>query len=181
MAIKMGWDFPSPTNASTRGYTRERGVGTKSPEVGRDESHKNAPTAHITKDKRAGRYAAGIEFTPVASDKNEDRENNRRGRTEHSAKHGYKEGGSVKGCAEDVHKHERHDHPGKPLTKLKEGGNWIAGAVGGKSRGALHRALGVPEGEKIPAKKMASAKRSKSPKIRKEAALAKTLKGFHKG
>ncbi len=51
--------------------------------------------------------------------------------------------------------------------------NWIAGAV--KHKGALHRELGVPEGEKIPAKKMAKAAKSKNPKIKKQVALAKTL------
>jgi hypothetical protein len=51
--------------------------------------------------------------------------------------------------------------------------NWIAGAV--KNKGGLHRALGVKEGEKIPAKKMAKAAKSGSPKVKKEVALAKTL------
>lgn len=55
--------------------------------------------------------------------------------------------------------------------------NWIAGAI--KRPGALHRALGVPEGENIPAKKLAKAAKSGSPRIKKEVALAKTLKGFH--
>jgi len=56
---------------------------------------------------------------------------------------------------------------------------WIQKAVG-KHPGKLHRELGVPQGEKIPAKKMAKAAKSKSPTIRKEVALAKTLKGFKK-
>lgn len=55
---------------------------------------------------------------------------------------------------------------------------WIKGAI--KHPGKLHRDLHVPEGEKIPAEKMAAAKHSKNPAIRKEAALAHTLKGFHK-
>lgn len=50
---------------------------------------------------------------------------------------------------------------------------WIKGAI--KHPGALHRALGVPEGEKIPAAKMAAAKNSKNPRIKKMAALAGTL------
>ncbi len=50
--------------------------------------------------------------------------------------------------------------------------NWIAGAV--KNKGALHRALGVPAGKKIPAKKLESATK-KGGKIAKEANLAKTL------
>lgn len=50
---------------------------------------------------------------------------------------------------------------------------WIKSAT--KNKGALHRALGVPSGQKIPAKKMAKAAHSSNPKIRKEASLAKTL------
>ena len=42
-------------------------------------------------------------------------------------------------------------------------------------KGALHRALGVPEGEKIPAAKMAAARHSSNPLERKRALLAKTL------
>ena len=38
--------------------------------------------------------------------------------------------------------------------------------------GRLHRALGVPEGQKIPASKMAKAKHSKSGHMRKMANLA---------
>jgi hypothetical protein len=56
--------------------------------------------------------------------------------------------------------------------------NWIAGAT--KNKGALHKKLGVPAGQKIPAKKLAAAAKSRNPTERKEAALAKTLKGFKK-
>lgn len=56
--------------------------------------------------------------------------------------------------------------------------NWIAKAT--QSKGALHRALGVPQGTKIPAKKLSSASRSSSPTIRKEVTLAKTLKKLRK-
>ena len=59
-----------------------------------------------------------------------------------------------------------------------KGGHWIAGAT--QNKGALHRALGVPPGQKIPPDKMAQAAKSSSPKVRKEAALAKTLKSFHR-
>lgn len=51
--------------------------------------------------------------------------------------------------------------------------NWIAGAI--KKPGALHKKLGVPMGEKIPAKKMAKAAKSSSPSTRKQVSLAKTL------
>ena len=51
--------------------------------------------------------------------------------------------------------------------------NWIAGAT--KNKGALHRALGVPEGKKIPSGKLASA--AKAPgKLGQRARLAQTLK-----
>jgi hypothetical protein len=51
---------------------------------------------------------------------------------------------------------------------------WIKSAVS-KHPGKLHRELNVPQGEKIPAKKMEKAAKSKNPTIRKEVALAKTL------
>lgn len=56
---------------------------------------------------------------------------------------------------------------------------WIKAAT--KNKGALHRALDVPEGEKIPEKKLAKAANSDNPRIRKEASLAKTLKGLNHG
>ncbi len=56
--------------------------------------------------------------------------------------------------------------------------NWIKGAI--KHKGALHKELGVPEGEKIPAKKLAQAAKSKNPTERKRANLAKTLKKLNK-
>lgn len=50
---------------------------------------------------------------------------------------------------------------------------WMQKAFG-KNKGALHRALDVPEGKKIPAKKIAKAAKSTSPLMRKRVALAKT-------
>jgi hypothetical protein len=61
---------------------------------------------------------------------------------------------------------------------MADGGHWIKGAI--KHPGALHRNLGVPAGEKIPAKKLAKAAKSGSPTVKREVALAKTLKGMHK-
>lgn len=56
------------------------------------------------------------------------------------------------------------------------GGHWIAAAIGKK--GALHRQLGVPQGTKIPAAKLASA--AKAPGVEgKRARLAQTLKRLH--
>lgn len=51
---------------------------------------------------------------------------------------------------------------------------WIKKAI--KHPGKLHRELGVPQGEKIPAKKLIKAEHSKNTTIRREANLAKTLK-----
>jgi hypothetical protein len=45
--------------------------------------------------------------------------------------------------------------------------------------GRLHRALGVPEGQPIPASKLAAAKKSSDPAIRKEATFAINAKGFN--
>lgn len=55
--------------------------------------------------------------------------------------------------------------------------NWIAGAI--KKPGALHEQLGVPKGQKIPAKKLAAAA-GKSGKLGQRARLAETLKGLKK-
>lgn len=56
--------------------------------------------------------------------------------------------------------------------------NFIKKAI--KHPGALHRELGVPEGKKIPAKKMEKALHSENPRMRKQANLAKTLRGLRK-
>jgi len=55
--------------------------------------------------------------------------------------------------------------------------NWIKDAI--KKPGALRAELGVKAGEKIPAKKLASAAK-KPGKIGQRARLAKTLKGLKK-
>ena len=61
---------------------------------------------------------------------------------------------------------------------MKKHGKWIQAAI--KHPGALHRELGVPAGEKIPAKKLAAA--AKKPGVEgKRARLAETLKGFKHG
>jgi len=64
-------------------------------------------------------------------------------------------------------------------TGKKDGGGekWIQGAI--KHPGSLHKALHVPAGEKIPAKKLEKAAHSDNPKLAKKANLAKTLKRMH--
>ncbi|MGC2661756.1 MAG: hypothetical protein WA324_27680 [Bryobacteraceae bacterium] len=46
-------------------------------------------------------------------------------------------------------------------------------------KGALHKEIGIPEGKKIPAKKLAAAAK-KGGKLGKRARLAETLKKLHK-
>jgi len=64
----------------------------------------------------------------------------------------------------------------EPVELFKEGGmagkKWIKGAI--KHPGALHEQLGVPAGEKIPAKKLKAAA-GKSGKLGQRARLAQTL------
>lgn len=45
-------------------------------------------------------------------------------------------------------------------------------------KGALHKSLHVPQGEKIPEKKLEKAEHSKNPLMRKRASLAHTLKNL---
>ena len=56
-------------------------------------------------------------------------------------------------------------------TKKKAKKNWIQGL----KKGGLHRALGIPQGEKIPAKDLVI-KKTDSPKMKKQKSAAKTLK-----
>ena len=56
---------------------------------------------------------------------------------------------------------------------------WIQKAVPKSHRGTLKKELGVPEGKKIPAKKLAAAAK-KPGKEGKRARLAETLKKMHK-
>lgn len=55
--------------------------------------------------------------------------------------------------------------------------NWISGAI--KKPGALHRQLGVPEGQPIPQEKLDQAAQAGG-KLGQRARLAETLKGFRK-
>jgi hypothetical protein len=55
---------------------------------------------------------------------------------------------------------------------------WIQGAI--KKPGALHKELGVPEGKKIPAKKLEKAAKAGG-KLGQRARLAETLKKMNRG
>ncbi len=60
--------------------------------------------------------------------------------------------------------------------KMAEGGKFIQKMH--LKKGALHRELHIPEGQKIPAKTLEKATHSGNPLLRKRANLAKTLKGL---
>jgi len=57
-------------------------------------------------------------------------------------------------------------------------GNWIKSAI--KHKGALHRSLGIPQGQKIPQKKLVAASK-KGGKLGRRARLAMTLKSLGGG
>ena len=59
------------------------------------------------------------------------------------------------------------------MTRLVPKSNWISSAI--KKPGALRKSLGVKKGQKIPAKKLASAAK-KPGKMGQRARLAQTLK-----
>lgn len=61
------------------------------------------------------------------------------------------------------------------MAGLLGGKNWIKGAI--KKPGALHEALGVPQGKKIPAKKLL-VKAADTPLMKRRKTLAKTLSKF---
>jgi len=63
------------------------------------------------------------------------------------------------------------------IINLYEEKKWIQKAI--EKPGSLHRALGVPKGEKIPASKL-KIKSTDSPKMKRRKILAKTLKKLRK-
>ncbi len=79
-------------------------------------------------------------------------------------------------------KNKKPAFPGEMISKMnakkkykKGAANWIQGAI--KHPGALHRQLGVKQGEKIPSGKLASAAK-KGGTLGRRARLAETLKGM---
>lgn len=56
--------------------------------------------------------------------------------------------------------------------------HWISGAI--RHPGALHRELGVPQGQKIPQAMLSKAAHSNDPRLAARARLAEALKGFNK-
>lgn len=74
---------------------------------------------------------------------------------------------------------EGNGYQGKGGGMVGKAKHWIQKAI--KHPGALHEELDVPEGKKIPAKKLEKAEKSKNPTEARRARLAETLKGMRKG
>ena len=55
---------------------------------------------------------------------------------------------------------------------------WIQKTGVQKNKGGLHRALGVPQGQTIPASKLMEALHSRSPHLRRMASFAKAMKSI---
>ena len=68
-------------------------------------------------------------------------------------------------------------HHEKAAMHHEEAHKWIQSAI--RHPGALHKELGVPEGKRIPAKKLAAAAKKPGTEGRR-ARLAETLKGLKK-
>jgi hypothetical protein len=65
----------------------------------------------------------------------------------------------------------------KSLEKMHEKGGFRPGGHKGK----LHRELGIPEGKKIPAKRLKKAEHSKNKEVARDAKRAETMKKWHHG
>lgn len=57
--------------------------------------------------------------------------------------------------------------------------NWIKNAI--KNPGSLHRSLGIPQDQKIPAGKLRRAEHSKDASLKRRAVLASTLGKIRRG
>jgi hypothetical protein len=66
----------------------------------------------------------------------------------------------------------------KRHTECAKGGKWIQDMH--MRKGALHKQLHVPKGQKIPERKLEKASHSTNPKLRKRANLAMTLEKLPK-
>jgi hypothetical protein len=80
-----------------------------------------------------------------------------------------------------MHKKSHTDEKMHPMLHgqhEKSSKKWISGAI--KKPGALRKSLNVKPGENIPESKLKKAEHSNSPKTRKRAYLAETLKKLRK-
>jgi hypothetical protein len=97
-------------------------------------------------------------------------------------KHKHASGGrTALACGGKAMKDGGDDEEDEPRHKSADGGRWIQAATNKMEKkgtvGSLHRALDVPEGNKIPAKKLSKAEHSSSPALRKKANFAANVRG----
>lgn len=71
------------------------------------------------------------------------------------------------------------NNPKSTSARKKNSNFWISDALKNSKKGALHKEMGVPLGQKIPVTKLKAASKSANPKLAKRARLALTLKSFH--
>lgn len=152
------------------GAVKDAGVKDKKALGAIDPSPKRGPAGHYKKGGRAGKQVGGGKDalpSPEEAMRSEER---------------------LKGIKVEPKRDRRMPSPQEaaesaarvgdvPEGRKAGGKKWIAGAI--KKPGALHKSLGVPKGEKIPAKKLASAA-EKGGKLGQRARLAQTLKKINK-
>lgn len=166
-------DWSPPEQLETTSQTGERPISKRQFKRGGKVEGEHAQQ----RADRKARASGGKALTANSYVNRDVREaNEERAGTKHVG--GFKAGGSVSdGTLEGTRP------TGGRLAK-KHGGradaHWIKEAVGDK--GALHRSLHVPEGDKIPERKLEKAAHSSNKLVAKRAHLAETLKGLnHEG
>lgn len=128
----------------------------------------NSKDVEMLNEAYASVYSEGYQRNPEKGEEDDDKKYGHvRGEKRPMPPRGHKD-------REDFEKFYAAQMGGKKKKEVKEE-KWIQKAI--KKPGALHKQLGVPEGEKIPAGKLASAA-EKGGKLGKRARLAQTLKGL---
>jgi hypothetical protein len=67
----------------------------------------------------------------------------------------------------------------RQMMHKKSPEKWIQGSINPANKGALNRELGVPEGKKIPERKLEKAEHSKNLTLRRRANWAENVKKSH--
>ena len=73
-----------------------------------------------------------------------------------------------------------HSRAARQMMRKKSPEKWIQDSINPEKKGALHRALGVPEGKKIPEKKLEKAEHSKNLTTKRRAIWAENVKKSHR-
>lgn len=154
----------------------------------RSTRHLHAPYHHGPGRKRGGRVHPGLKAEGEKGKERHDRSRRRKHRDDGGPVNAADKNQAMANSAGNAAIDQAAKQYNTPYSnqgnqqsdgKKDGGGKWIQKAI--KHKGGLHRALHVPEGTKIPAKKMAKAAKSKNPRIRKMVGLARTLSHMHHG